>query len=429
MTARSELTNHDLGTRTKSLAARYRQTRKFSESIAGPLSAEDCAIQTMPDVSPTRWHLAHTTWFFETFLLANNDAYRRFDESFEYLFNSYYNSVGEQFPRDRRGEISRPGLEATLDYRQHVDQHIQRMLDDEQLATELHDVLELGLNHEQQHQELMLTDMKHVLAANPLFPSYLEGAAEAQPQVRELAWQFHDEQLVEAGHSGSSFCFDNETPRHKTYLPTFGLANRCVTNREFLAFIEDQGYNRSELWLSLGWSQAQQDNWSSPLYWVERDGQYFHFTLAGLTPLRLDEPVCHVSYFEADAYARWAGKRLPTEFEWEFAASQSNSDVSNGIFADYLFQHDLVVHPKIETGDAVGMLGNVWEWTSSQYSPYPGYSAAKGALGEYNGKFMCNQFVLRGGSCATSSDHIRTSYRNFFPPEARWQFTGIRLAH
>ncbi len=382
----------------------------------------------MPDVSPTRWHLAHTTWFFETFLLKSTPGYQVFHEDFEYLFNSYYNTVGEQFPRHRRGQISRPGLPETLDYRRHVDQHMMELFSAGEFDGRGH-VIELGLHHEQQHQELILTDIKHVLSRNPLLPAYQTPTPMASGEGGRLEWTSVDEQLVQAGHADATFCFDNERPRHKTYLQAHELAHRCVTNGEYLQFVNDGGYRRPELWLSLGWAQVQQERWTSPLYWLRRDDQWHEFSLAGLHALEPNLPVCHLSYFEADAYARWAGCRLPTEFEWETHAAALSME---GNFADRLTARRLPIHPRGAGGEIpskpAAMFGDVWEWTSSPYTAYPGYQPASGALGEYNGKFMCNQFVLRGGSCATSSDHIRPTYRNFFPPEARWQFTGFRLA-
>ena len=408
--------------------------RNFSLQIAEPLSAEDCAIQSMPDVSPTRWHLAHTTWFFETFVLKRFSEYRPFDDSFEYLFNSYYNSVGEQFPRHRRGQISRPGLAETLNYREHVDAEMAKRFaepENARLAAELAEVIELGLQHEQQHQELMLTDIKHVLGTNPLYPAYRdEPGGSDLPPAGELHWIRNSSGVFKVGHAGSGFAYDNESPQHSVYVEPFELASRCVTNGEYLRFVEDGGYSRPEFWLSMGWAQVESERWQHPIYWLKEGGLWKEFTLDGAREIRAAEPACHLSYFEADAYARWAGYRLPTEFEWEVALREGS--YSPGAFADQLVDQGHSIHPAVEnefSSDCYSaLLGNLWEWTSSQYSPYPGYKATSGALGEYNGKFMCNQFVLRGGSCATSSDHIRPTYRNFFPPDARWQFSGIRLA-
>jgi ergothioneine biosynthesis protein EgtB len=417
------------------LRSRYEYVRRFSEQIAQPLSAEDCAIQSMPDVSPTRWHLAHTTWFFETFLLKTSPGYEVFDKSFEYLFNSYYNSIGEQFPRSRRGLISRPGLDETLKYRRHVDRAMADWMRASDMTPQQLDVLTIGLCHEQQHQELMLTDIKHVLSCNPLAPVYrIDDANRQSPS--ELSWISMDEDLAWIGNDSSGFAFDNERPKHRFFLNPYRIASHCVTNGEYQAFIEDGGYDRPELWLSLGWDIVKAQDWTAPLYWSRSDGPWLQFTLGGCKPINADEPVCHVSFFEADAYARWAGCRLPTEQEWEHAVCSEigtpDGDLS-GHWSDSLLHAGRTIQPQISKGDAEGSrlvnaIGNLWQWTSSQYSAFPGYRPPRGALGEYNGKFMCNQFVLRGGSCASPSGHIRTTYRNFFPPDARWQFATIRLA-
>ena len=411
---------------TQSLADSYQRVRDFSEQITRPLSAEDCMVQSMPDASPTRWHLAHTTWFFETFILGSQPGYQVFDEQFNFLFNSYYNSVGEQFPRSQRGLISRPGLNQTWKYRHHVDRLVLDLLHSDKLPESLRYPLEVGLNHEQQHQELMLTDIKHLLSCNPLYPAYQSDPfAESQPPIDR--WFDFDGGIVNVGHSGQGFAYDNESPYHQTFLQDFSLAAQPVTCGQFIDFINDGGYQRPDHWLSAGWAAVQQQNWNGPMYWRKQDDQWTQFTMAGLVPVDLDWPVCHLSYFEADAFARWAGARLPTEFEWEHASHQTSS----GQFADLLMKQERSIHPtsggKVDVGPA-SMLGGVWEWTSSSYAAYPGYQPPAGALGEYNGKFMCNQYVLRGGSVATSSDHIRKTYRNFFPADARWQFSGLRLA-
>ncbi len=423
------------------LLLRYRRVRQFTEAICAPLATEDYVIQSMPDVSPTRWHIAHTTWFFETFVLKQADpAYAPPSDAFEVLFNSYYNTVGEQFPRARRGLLSRPTVEEVFAYRRHVDERMGSFLaqaDDEGDA-ELLGVVELGLQHEQQHQELMLTDIKHVLSCNPLFPAYddLSGGRTdrrsvlppddgLQTRPTSLKWHRYDQQLTEIGHAGDGFAFDNESPRHKVFIEDFELADRLVTNAEYLQFIEDGGYETPQLWLSEGWATVQENNWQHPLYWHQSDGQRMQFSLYGSMPLNPDEPVCHVSYFEADAFARWAGARLPREAEWEFAATELPI---TGQFADSGVFHPLPSDDAKRPDEPRQMFGTLWQWTASQYTAYPGYAPPPGALGEYNGKFMCNQFVLRGGSCATSLSHIRATYRNFFPPQARWQFTGIRLA-
>ncbi len=408
----------------RELRDRYLAIRQFSETLLGPLQPEDCVVQSMPDVSPTRWHLAHTTWFFETFILKRYlSGYSPVDPSYEYLFNSYYNTVGEQFPRSRRGLLSRPTVREVCDYRQAVDERVVRLLDDPpQEIAEAAGVLEVGLHHEQQHQELMLTDIKHVFSCNPQNPAYRRGKPPHADSAPQLRFQRYDEGLQQIGHAGQGFAFDNELPKHRVFLESYQLADRLVTCGEFLEFIDDGGYKRPELWLSAGWAEVQSQGWQAPLYWQRQEGDWHQFTLNGLRPVVAAEPVCHVSYFEADAYARWAGVRLPTEAEWEITA------VGEQIEGNFVESEALHPRPAGEDSGIRQLYGDVWEWTSSPYTAYPGYAATEGALGEYNGKFMCNQLVLRGGSCATSQSHIRPTYRNFFPPEARWQFTGIRLA-
>jgi ergothioneine biosynthesis protein EgtB len=417
------------------LAAKYLKVRKFSDIIAAPLAPEDCVIQSMPDVSPTRWHLAHTTWFFESFLLEAALGYEVFNNKFEYLFNSYYNTVGNQFPRDRRGLLSRPTVDEVLQYRGYVDQHVLDYLESAELTSKELAVVKIGLNHEQQHQELMLTDVKHVLSCNPLFPVYSETKLQASSTNSHSSFVNFDGGLCEIGHSGDGFAYDNESPRHQVFVNSFGLSDRLVTVGEYLEFIGDGGYQEPNWWLSLGWQTVNEQGWNAPLYWHNQDGKWFHFTLSGLHPVDLDTPVCHVSYFEADAYARWAGARLASEVEWEIAATNIPMQ---GNFADQLIGSGFTVHPvgncpssQLVQSDSPAlsqMFGDAWEWTCSPYTPYPGYAPPDGALGEYNGKFMCGQYVLRGGSCATPSGHVRRTYRNFFPPSARWQFSGIRLA-
>ena len=404
---------------------RYAPVRQRTHRLCEPLVAEDFVVQTMEDVSPTKWHLAHTSWFFETFVLTPHlPGYRPFHPRYAYLFNSYYVQAGERHCRDRRGYLSRPTVSDVMAYREHVDGHMQTLFETagEAERGELEGLVEIGLHHEQQHQELILTDIKHVLSVNPLRPAYLPRTSGAAGRLPELAWIAFEEGLYEVGHDGGGFAFDNEAPRHRTYLNGFQLASRLVTCGEYLRFMEDGGYRRPELWLSLGWATAQERQWTEPFYWEERGGRPYVFTLAGEREVDPDEPVCHLSYFEADAYARWAGARLPTEEEWEVAAA--------GVPIRGNFVDDEAFHPvQATSGDGlVQMYGDVWEWTRSPYAPYPGYRPVPGALGEYNGKFMCNQFVLRGGSCATSRSHIRPTYRNFFPPDACWQFTGLRLA-
>ena len=428
--------------RIEHLRDRFHQIRKFTNALCAGLEPEDCVVQSMPDVSPTKWHLAHTTWFFETFILKKFvPRYRGEIPEYAYLFNSYYNAAGDMHRRDLRGLISRPTVSQARRYRASIDSHIDDLLSnaDQNLLDEIEALLILGIHHEQQHQELLITDIKHVFAQNPLYPVFREpktgGRSSATPGSQSSPLQFIDfeERIVGIGYDGDEFAYDNEEPRHQALVPAFSLATQPVTNGEYIAFIEDNGYSRPEFWLSLGWMTVNEQRWNAPLYWTKRDGVWWNFTLSGLRPVDQSEPVTHVSYFEADAYTNWAGARLSTEFEWERAAL--SCPIEGNFVETELF------HPSpaprqagslsAETGKMPvlqQMFGDVWEWTRSAYSPYPGYRAVPGALGEYNGKFMCNQYVLRGGSCATSRTHIRRTYRNFFQPEKRWQFTGIRLA-
>jgi len=404
---------------------RYRRIRAFTEDLCRTLQTEDYVIQSMADVSPTRWHLAHTSWFFETFLLQPHlEGYRVPDEQYGYLFNSYYNAIGAQFDRPSRGLLSRPTVAEVYEYRRIVDEAMVQLVQSapESAWGKLHSVIEVGLNHEQQHQELMLTDIKHVFSVNPLRPAFCEPAPVPSGAVTPAGWAHFDEGIRSVGHGDEGFAYDNEGPRHRVFLEPFRLSTRLVTSGEYRAFIADGGYEKSELWLDAGWAVVREKGWRAPIYWEQRDGEWMEFTLAGMRPLQDDTPVCHVSYFEADAYARWAGARLPTEFEWEAAVGDSPIE---GNFVD-----DGVMHPVPARGGkgVTQAFGDVWEWTMSHYSPYPGYRPAAGAIGEYNGKWMCGQFVLRGGSCATTRDHMRLTYRNFFGPAARWQFSGIRLA-
>jgi ergothioneine biosynthesis protein EgtB len=406
------------------LAQRYVAVRRVSERIAAPLSADDHMVQGIPEASPTKWHLAHTTWFFETFILLPHQAdYHPFDARFTRLFNSYYKSLGEHPDRRLRSAFSRPTLDEVRAYRAHVDLEMERLLSADG-TDRLAGLVLLGINHEQQHQELMLTDIKAAFWVNPLHPAYRNnGAACASADVAQVRWIEFPGGVVRVGHDSSGFCFDNELPAHEVLLPPFSLADRLVTAGEFLAFIEAGGYRRSELWLSDGWDTVLAQQWCAPLYWSRGDGgNWSVFTLEGTRALHPGEPVAHVSYYEADAYARWAGARLPTEFESEIAARTVPVE-GNLLDTDRL-------HPvPAPSGDGLRQtFGDVWEWTASPYVPYPGYRPVAGALGEYNSKFMCNQMVLRGGSCVTPQSHIRATYRNFFPPPARWQFTGIRLA-
>ncbi len=384
----------------------------------------------MPDVSPTKWHLAHTTWFFETFILKKwVTSYRPEVPQYTYLFNSYYNAAGDMHRRDLRGLISRPTVDETHRYRSSVDSDIDKLISraDEELFAEIEPIVILGIHHEQQHQELLITDIKHVFAQNPLYPVFRERRIDVvSAKTTPTKFIEFEEITVEIGHDRSGFSYDNEGPRHRALVLAFSLASRPVTNGEYLEFIDAGGYARSEFWLSLGWMTVNEQRWQAPLYWIKRDGAWWNFTLSGPRPVDESQPVTHISYFEADAFANWRGARLPTEFEWERAAAKIDID---GNFVESETFHPQPGRSSGQDRHLAQMFGDVWEWTRSAYSPYPGYRAAPGALGEYNGKFMCNQYVLRGGSCATSGSHIRRTYRNFFPPEKRWQFTGIRLAH
>lgn len=415
------------GTLSPELARRFRHTRAQTERLAAPLSAEDCALQSMPDASPTKWHLAHTSWFFETFVLERAaPGYVPFHPQFRMLFNSYYVAVGPRHPRPERGLLSRPTLSEVLAYRRHVDEQMAHIFEDGTLAdSALTNIVELGIHHEQQHQELILTDLKHLLSRNPLHPAYIERAPVAARQRLLATWLQIPGGLRHIGHDQKSFCFDNEAPRHRVFTDAFEIATLPVTNREYVQFMEDGGYDRAELWLAEGWDTRTAHDWSAPLYWFRAGPVWCTFTLHGAQPLGLDEPVCHVSYYEADAYARWAGARLPSETEWETLATGCSVE---GNLLESERYHPLPVAPGDTGNGAAQVFGDVWEWTQSAYGPYPGYRPAAGAVGEYNGKFMVNQYVLRGGSCATPRSHIRASYRNFFPASARWQFSGIRLA-
>jgi len=415
--------------------ARYRTVRLGTEALAAPLSAEDQTVQSMPDTSPTKWHRAHTSWFFETFLLEPQvPDYEVFHPAYGFLFNSYYEQVGARFPRPQRGVVSRPGIADIAAYRRYVDAAMDDLLA-AVLEPEVLDLVELGLQHEQQHQELLLMDIKHALSCNPILPAYQAAPApgvgsEPEPPFR---WLQFEGGLVETGHETSGFCFDNELPRHRSHLAPFAVASRPVTCGEWKRFVEDGGYRRPELWLSDGWATVTAQGLTAPLYWMPADGRWDVFTLHGARPVDPAEPVCHVSYYEADAYARWAGARLPTEAEWEVAARFDIDDRACDADAGSppgLGRYEAVVpalHPR-RLGSRVPLMGDVWQWTQSSYSPYPGYRPAAGAVGEYNGKFMVNQYVLRGGSCLTPTGHARLTYRNFFPASARWPVTGVRLA-
>ncbi len=408
------------------LPDRYALVRRTTEQLIAPLTADDCNIQTMPDVSPTKWHLAHTSWFFETFILQPHvPGYRMLDERYGYLFNSYYEAVGPRHARPQRGHLSRPTLDEVLAYRRHVDAAMQQALAGV-VPAQLQSLIELGLQHEQQHQELLLTDIKHVLGSNPLRPAYhLQAPGEEPQSAPALSWQTHAAALVEIGHRQQGFAFDNEGPQHKVWLETFAIARRPVTQGEWLEFIQDGGYTTPSLWLSDGWAWVQNEAIDAPLYWHHDDRGWSRYSLWGMQPLNPAQPVSHVSFYEAAAYASWAQARLPREAEWEVAARTHElcgDFQESGRFEPLALSAD---HPGV-TSDY--FFGGVWEWTASSYAPYPGFVAPDGALGEYNAKFMASQMVLRGGSCVTPQAHIRPSYRNFFYPHQRWQFTGLRLA-
>ncbi|HET6400830.1 MAG TPA: ergothioneine biosynthesis protein EgtB [Candidatus Kapabacteria bacterium] len=416
------------------LPRRYDEVRRTTQWICAPLTIEDCVIQSAMECSPVKWQLAHTTWFFETFVLLPHDpTYREFHPTFSYLFNSYYNAVGTRTPRDMRGLMSRPTLAEVWDYREHVDRAMNAFLKhaSENAIEQANSIIVLGLNHEQQHQELIITDVKTILAMNPLRPVYRAREITSTP-VAPWNWIAFDEGIYEVGASGTEFYFDNEGPRHRQYIESYELADRLVTNGEYKEFISDGAYQNPAIWLSDGWAKVLEEKWQAPKYWEEQDGEWWAMTLQGFRPVEDSEPVTHISHYEADAFATWSGARLPTEFEWELAARDVPTEGN--------FLEEGNFHPVVQTSVcdsargsqtkvcATQMFGDTWEWTRSAYLPYPGYKAAEGAIGEYNGKFMSNQIVLRGGSCVTPRDHIRATYRNFFPPESRWQFSGIRLA-
>ncbi|WP_428235538.1 ergothioneine biosynthesis protein EgtB [Gracilimonas sp.] len=408
------------------LLQHFKTVRSFSLYLCEPLEVEDFVIQASEFASPTKWHLAHTSWFFETFVL------EKFDEDFEslhpqyaYFFNSYYLQTGVPFTRAKRGVLSRPTVKEVFEYRQYVNEQLEEFIESatEKTWKEAAKVIEIGIHHEQQHQELILTDLKYMLGQNPLLPKYREGDHKLLQETEPINWVPFEEQITEIGNAGGEFTYDNEHPRHRTLVQDFELADRLITNGEYLEFMNDGGYSRSELWLDEGWSAVKNNEWKAPLYWFQREGKWMQFTLTGAREVDPNEPVTHISYYEADAFARWKGVRLPTEQEWEHACDElpvKGNFVEDGNF------HPTA--PENSPEKLKQMYGDVWEWTMSAYAPYPNYKPLPGALGEYNGKFMANQYVLRGGSCATSQTHIRKTYRNFFHADARWQFSGIRLA-
>ncbi|MEB3290931.1 MAG: ergothioneine biosynthesis protein EgtB [Leptolyngbya sp.] len=406
----------------------YVAVRQLSETLCQPLVIEDYGVQSMADVSPPKWHLAHTTWFFETFLLVPYlEDYAVFHPGYGYLFNSYYEAVGSRHPRPQRGLISRPTVAEVYQYRAYVNEAMDRLMGQRGEEPDIAALITLGLHHEQQHQELLLTDLKYNLAINPLYPAYREDLVQSDRAAPALEFVGFTGGLYDIGYQASGnhfdqFAFDNEGPRHRVYLKDFALANRPVTNGEYLDFIADGGYRTAQHWLSEGWAMVQQEGWQAPLYWQQQGQDWWVFTLGGLRPLNPNEPVTHISYFEAEAYAQWLGCRLPTEAEWEVATA------TVPIQGNLLLGDALHPQPAPDHGPLCQLYGDTWEWTQSAYLPYPGFRTAPGAVGEYNGKFMCNQMVLRGGSCVTPPGHLRPSYRNFFPPQARWQFSGIRLA-
>jgi ergothioneine biosynthesis protein EgtB len=425
----------------------FKRVRRTTELLCAPLVTEDYVVQPIEDVSPPKWHLAHTTWFFETmFLVRSKPGYQPYHPQYAFLFNSYYQSLGERWNRPQRGVLSRPTVAEVYKYRGAVDEAMAAFIEelDERDWETTSDLIVLAINHEQQHQELLVGDMKYILGANPLHPTYdstallshfggsqgstSRGGSAAKPGTIDLKYADIPGGIHGIGHDQPGFCYDNERPRHKVFVNDFGLANRLVTNREYLDFVRDGGYSDFRHWLSDGWEAVQQNGWTAPLFWKEIDGDFCEITLHGIEKLQPDQPVCHVSYYEAEAYASWAGKRLPTEQEWEAAAAREATSVQAGNFMDSGLLRPRPAVERASSGAIAQLFGDVWEWTQSAYLPYPGYRHEEGPLGEYNGKFMINQMVLRGGSCATPQDHFRITYRNFFQPDKRWQFMGIRLA-
>ena len=425
--ATDDVTGERLPDQARTLAERLFETRNLSLTLAAPLSPEDMVVQAMDDASPTKWHLAHVTWFFENFVLKPHlEDYRLFDDTFNYCFNSYYESLGPRHPRPKRGLLTRPSAERVLEYRAHVDGGLETLLSrDEGSSADLARLIEIGINHEQQHQELLLTDILALFAGSPLRPAY-----QAAPSALDVSdadpvrWISCAGGIYRVGHATEGYCWDNELPSHEALVHPFRIADRLVTNAEWLAFMEDGGYATPSLWLADGWATINREGWQAPLYWEHTDGGWFQMSLQGLSLVVPAEPVAHVSFYEADAFARWAGKRLPTEFEWEVAAT--GAEVQGNTLQTGALRPRRA-EPS-QTDAARQLFGDVWEWTASAYLPYPGYKPPVGAIGEYNGKFMVSQQVLRGASCVTPEDHSRPTYRNFFYPHQRWQFLGLRLA-
>ncbi|MFN6945835.1 MAG: ergothioneine biosynthesis protein EgtB [Cytophagaceae bacterium] len=407
------------------LSTKYRQVRSKTRQLCLPLQAEDMIVQPMMDASPTKWHLGHTTWFFESFVLKKyHRSYRPYNPDFDFLFNSYYDSLGTRLARDNRGILSRPPLKDVVEFREYVDEALLDLLDKNNLPQKARELIELGMQHEQQHQELLITDIKYVLGSNPLYPIYHSSEIHFEKPLPSALPEYHkiEEGIYEIGYQGNEFCYDNEKPVHKVYLNEFKIRTKLVTNGEYLDFIQDGGYEDFRHWLTEGWAMVNKDGLKAPLFWRLHNGEWHEYALSGLKKLNPDQPVAHISFYEANAYANWAGQRLLTEFEWEVACKTINPDRALSNFAE-----NELYHPVQASRNATQLLGDLWEWTYSAYHPYPGYKREKGALGEYNGKFMLNQMVLKGGSCASPAEHIRPSYRNFFHPDKRWQFTGIRL--
>ena len=410
----------------KNLLRHFKDVRAFSNYLVEPLETEDFVIQASEFASPTKWHLAHTSWFFETFVLEKfEDGFESLHPQYAYFFNSYYLQTGVPFTRAKRGVLSRPTVKEVFEYRQYVNEQLELFIESasDGVWEEAAKVVEIGINHEQQHQELILTDLKYMLGQNPLLPVYRELKKEAAPKAESINWISFEEQITEIGNVGDEFTYDNEHPQHRTLVQDFKLSDRLITNGEYLEFMNEGGYSESKLWLDEGWSAVNNNEWKAPLYWFKRDGKWMQFTLSGAREIDHNEPVTHVSYYEADAFARWKGVRLPTEQEWERACGDLEIE---GNFVEKGSFHPAGVESSPQ--QLKQMYGDAWEWTMSAYAPYPNYKPLPGALGEYNGKFMANQYVLRGGSCATSQTHIRKTYRNFFHADARWQFSGIRLA-